>query len=145
MTVALEEAAVAYEVRTAHIPAEPLDLNRIVALPLTPARQPLPKLHPTPVAALLQRAYYRLITGGWCTGALIDTEGARCLYGAIHVEARGDQNLESAAMNLLLDTIGREFGNDVDSVPSFNDAFASGHVPTRMVDRAADLADARGL
>ncbi|MCY0921130.1 hypothetical protein OS965_23575 [Streptomyces sp. H27-G5] len=143
MTIRLEEAAVAYEVNTAHIPTEPVDLGDVVTLPLTPTLQP-PTPYPTPVAALLQRAHHRLLTGGWCSGALVDEDGARCLYGAIHVEARGDQHLESRGLQVLMDAIRRQFG-DVDSVPSFNDGFASGRIPMRMLDQAADLADARGL
>ncbi|MGW3060633.1 DUF6197 family protein [Streptomyces goshikiensis] len=144
ITIRLEEAAVAYEVNTAHIPIEPVHLGDVVTLPLTPPLQPPPTPYPTPVAALLQRAHHRLLTGGWCTGALVDEEGARCLYGAIHIEARGDQSLESRGLQVLMHAIRRQFG-DVDSVPAFNDGFASGRIPMRMLDQAADLADARGL
>ncbi|MDX3490958.1 hypothetical protein [Streptomyces sp. ID05-18] len=143
MTIRLEEAAVAHEVRTAHIPTDPIDLGDVLTLPLTPALQP-PSPYRTPVAALLQRAHHRLLTGGWCAGALVDTEGARCLYGAIHIEARGDQSLESRGLEVLMDAIRRKF-TDVDSVPSFNDGFASGRIPMRMLDQAAGLANARGL
>ncbi|GHH55580.1 DUF6197 family protein [Streptomyces candidus] len=143
MTVRLEEAAVAYEVNTAHIDTVPVDLGDVVTLPLTPTLQP-PTPYATPVAALLQRAHHRLLTDGWCTGALVDAEGARCLYGAIHHEARGDQSLASRGLEVLMDAIRREF-SDVDSVPSFNDAFASGRIPLRMLDKAAGLADARLL
>ncbi|RPK27516.1 hypothetical protein EES37_36980 [Streptomyces sp. ADI91-18] len=144
MTVRLEEAGVAYEVNTAHIPIEPVDLGDVVTVPLTPTLQPPPTPYPTPVAALLQRAHYRLLTGGWCTGALVDEDGARCLYGAIHAEARGDQNLESRGLEVLMDAIRRKF-TDVDSVPSLNDGFSNGRVPMRMLDQAADLAHARSL
>ncbi|MCT9094202.1 hypothetical protein N4G70_35985 [Streptomyces sp. ASQP_92] len=143
MTVRLEEAAVAYEVNTAHIPIEPVDLADVVTVPLTPTLQP-PTPYPTPVAALLQRAHHRLRTGGWCSGALVDEDGARCLYGAIHIEARSDQSVESRGFEVLMDAIRRQFG-DVDSVPSFNDGFASGRIPMRMLDQAVGLADARGL
>lgn len=143
MTIRLEEAAVAYEVNTAHIDTVPVDLGDVVTLPLTPTLQP-PTPYPTPVAALLQRAHHRLLTGGWCSGALVDAEGARCLYGAIHIEARGDQSLESRGLEVLMDAIRRQFG-DVDSVPSFNDGFVSGRIPMRMLDQAASLADARLL
>ncbi|MFI8343951.1 hypothetical protein ACIF8W_28320 [Streptomyces sp. NPDC085639] len=143
MTVRLEEAAVAYEVNTAHIDVEPVDLADVLTVPLTPALQP-PTLYPTPVAAMLQRAHHRLLTGGWCSGALVDVEGARCLYGSIHAEARGDQNLESRGLQVLMDAIRRKF-TGVDSVPFFNDGFANGRIPMRMLDQAADLAHARGL
>ncbi|WP_086709597.1 DUF6197 family protein [Streptomyces antimycoticus] len=145
MTARLDEAAVAYEVNTAHIPTEPVDLADVVTVPLTPTLQPPPDSYPTPVAALLQRAHHRLLTGGWCSGVLVDEDGARCMLGAIRAEARGDSGLESSAVAVLLDAIRRTFGDDVDSVPSFNDAFARGRVPIRMVDQAAHLAHARGL
>ncbi|MGP3637137.1 DUF6197 family protein [Streptomyces sp. 24-1644] len=144
MTMRLDEAAVTYEVNTAHIDTEPVDLADVLTLPLTPTLQPPPTPYPTPVAALLQRAHHRLLTGGWCTGALVDAEGARCLYGAIHIEARGDQSLESRGLEVLMDAIRRKF-TDVDSVPSFNDGFANGRIPLRMLDQAAGLADSRGL
>ncbi|MEU1457432.1 DUF6197 family protein [Streptomyces avermitilis] len=145
MTIRLEEAAVAHEVRTAHIPTEPVALADVITVPLTPTLQPPPAPYPTPVAALLQRAHHRLTTSGWCSGTLVDAHGARCLYGAIHAEARGDQTLESRGLEVLMDAIRRQFGDDVDSVPSFNDAWGTGRVPMRMVDQAAGLADARGL
>ncbi|WP_185912880.1 hypothetical protein [Streptomyces sp. WAC06128] len=144
MTARLDEAAVAYEVNTAHIPTEPVDLADVVTLPLTPTLQPPPASYPTPVAALLQRAHHRLLTSGWCSGALVDEDGARCMLGAIRAEARGDSGLEADATSVLLDAIRRKFG-DVDSVPSFNDAHGSARTPLRMVDQAAGLADARGL
>ncbi|MFI5634849.1 hypothetical protein ACIA8E_36980 [Streptomyces sp. NPDC051664] len=139
MTVRLDEAKVAYEVNTAHIPTEPLDLADVITGPI-----PLPDLYLTPVAALLQRAHHRLVTGGWCSGALVDVEGARCMFGAIRAEARGDAGLVSSAVSVVMDAIRRKF-DGVDSVPGFNDAFDSGRTPIRMVDQAAGLADVRGL
>lgn len=115
-----------------------------MTLPLTPTLTPPPAPYPAPVAALLQRAHHQLLTGGWCTGALVDAEGARCLYGAIHLEARGDQSLESRGLEVLMDAIRRKF-SDAGSVPSFNDSFASGRIPLQMLDQAAGLADTRGL
>ncbi|MFJ5730966.1 DUF6197 family protein [Streptomyces paradoxus] len=143
MTARLDEAAVAYEVNTAHIPTEPVDLADVVTVPLTLTLQP-PESYPTPVAALLQRAHHRLLTGGWCSGALVDADGARCMLGAIRAEARGDSGLEASAASVLLDAIRRNFGG-VDSVPSSNDAHGSARVPLHMLDRAAGLADARCL
>ncbi|MBM7167457.1 hypothetical protein JQK87_03315 [Streptomyces sp. G44] len=144
MSVRLDEAKVAYEVNTAHIDTEPVDLADVVTVPLTPTLQPPPQSYPTPVAALLQRAHHRLLTDGWCRDALVDEDGARCMLGAIRIEACGDGGLETSAAAVLLDAIRREFG-DVDSVPRFNDAHGSGRVPMRMLDQAAGLADARGL
>ncbi|MEJ8632005.1 DUF6197 family protein [Streptomyces sp. MS2.AVA.5] len=145
MTARLAEAAVAYEVNTAHIETEPVDLADVVTVPLTPTLQPAPEPYPTPVAALLQRAHHRLLTSGWCSGALVDEDGARCMLGAIRIEARGDSSLEADAAAVLLDALRRTFGDGVDSVPSFNDAHGSGRTPVRMVDQAAGLADARGI
>lgn len=145
MTARLVEAAVAYEVNTAHIATKPLDLADIVTGPVDTRSAPLPDLYPTPVAALLQRAHHRLLTGGWCAGALVDEDGARCLLGAIRAEAGGDSGLEASAVAVLLDAIRRRFGDHVDSVPSFNDAHGSARIPIRMVDEGARLADARGL
>lgn len=147
MTVKLDEAAVAFEVNTAHIPNALVDLADAVTLPgaVEAAPHPLPDLYPTPVAALLQRAHHRMVTDGWCAGALVDTDGAVCLLGAITKQAGGDHSLAGRALDVLMDVIRRKFGPDVDSVPSFNDTFATGRVPTRMLEEAAVLADARGL
>ncbi|MEW2289643.1 hypothetical protein [Streptomyces sp. NPDC047841] len=145
MTARLDEAAVAYEVNTAHIDLEPVDLADVVTGPIDTGPAPMPDLYPTPVAALLQRAHHRLLTGGWCKDTLVDEDGARCMLGAIRIEARGDSGLEASAVAVLLDAIRRKFGDDVDSVPSFNDAHGTGRVPIRMVGEAAGLADAHGL
>nr|WP_256340495.1 hypothetical protein [Streptomyces sp. 2231.1] len=151
MTLRLEAAAIAHEVNVAHLATDPLDVADIITAPDAPALQPpvtsttLTELYPTPVAALLQRAHNRLLTGGWCSGALVDEEGARCMLGAIRIEARGDRDLETDAAVVVLDVIRRSFGEDIDSVPSFNDAWAVGRIPIRMVGEAARLADASGL
>ncbi|MFD6751343.1 DUF6197 family protein [Streptomyces anthocyanicus] len=145
MTARLDEAAVAYEVNTAHIDIKPVDLADIVTGPIDTPPATTPHLYPTPVAAVLQRAHQRLISGGWCTNTLVNTDGARCMLGAIRIEAGGDRRLESDAATVLLDAIRRQFGDHVDSVPSFNDAHGTFRVPLRMVDQAAVLADARGL
>ncbi|MGV9290982.1 DUF6197 family protein [Streptomyces sp. NPDC003719] len=144
MTVRLDEAAVAHEVRTAHIDTEPVDLADAITVPLTPTLQPQP-LPATPVAALLERARARMETDGWCAGALTDKSGAVCLLGAIRKEAGGDRGLEADAASVVLDAIRRRFGAHVDSVPSFNDAHASGRIPERMLGEAASMADAKGL
>ncbi|MCT2547384.1 hypothetical protein [Streptomyces atratus] len=144
MSVRLDEAKVAYEVNTAHIDTEPVDLDDIVTGPLD-TEPALTDLYPTPVAALLQRAHHRLLTGGWCKDVLVDTDGARCMLGAIRIEARGDRGMEAAAAAVLLDAIRRKFGDDVDSVPGFNDTRGTGRIPLRMLGQAAGLADTRGL
>lgn len=144
MTVRLAEAAVAYEVNTAHLPTTPVDLADVITAPVVPAAEQLPDLYPTPVAAFLQRAHHRLTTAGWCAGAMIDEYGALCLYGAIRIEAGGDQCLEQRGLDVLMDAIRRKFP-DAESVPTFNDAFGGPAVPLRLLGQAADLADARGI
>ncbi|GGM17029.1 hypothetical protein GCM10010129_71500 [Streptomyces fumigatiscleroticus] len=146
MTLRLDEAAVAYEVNTAHIPVETVDVADVVTVPLTPTLQPsAAPVRTTPVAALLERAQRRMATEGWCRGVLVDERGALCLLGAIRAEAGGDRGLEADAARVVLDAIRRRFGDDVDSVPAFNDAHGSSHTPLRVLGDAAGLADARGL
>ncbi|MFD5728318.1 hypothetical protein ACFWMT_19805 [Streptomyces sp. NPDC058368] len=146
MTSRLNEAAVAYEVNTAHIPTEPVDLGDIVAVPLTPTLQP-PTPYPTPVAALLQRAHHRLLTDGWCAGTFENEDGALCLFGAVRTEAHRDLRLEMAAMAVLLDAIQRAYGDRFQSAVAFNDAHmgSDGRVPMRLLAQAADLAHARSI
>lgn len=146
MTERLDQAAIAYEVNTAHIPTGPFDPGDAVTVPLTPALQP-PTPYPTPVAALLQRAHHRLLTGGWCAGTFEDENGALCLFGAVRTEARFDLRLEMAAMAVLLEAIRRQFGDRFQSAVAFNDAHkgSDGRVPIRLLGQAADLAHARSI
>ncbi|MET7852952.1 hypothetical protein ABZT48_32995, partial [Streptomyces avermitilis] len=113
MTVRLDEATVAFEVNTAHIDTAPVDLANVVTGPIDTAPAVLPDLFSTPVAAVLQRAYHRLASSGWCTNALVDADGARCMLGAIRIEAHGDRRLEGDAAGVLLDAIRRQFGDGV--------------------------------
>ena len=141
MTVRLDEAAVALEVRTAHLPAaEPIP--HIDAAPAhIPAAERCP--YTTPLAATLHRARLRLETSGWCTGALRDEQGAACLLGAIRAEA-GSRDQADDAGALLLEAIRRDFP-DAESVPAWNDRRATTWLAGRYLDRAAELAHARGL
>jgi hypothetical protein len=143
MTVRLDEATAAYEVNTAHIPTDPVNLADVVTVPLTPALSP--RLPGTPVADLLKRARARMDADGWCAGALTNQQGAVCLLGAIRNESGGNSRLEADATELVLDAIRHHFGDDVDSVPGFNDSWNNGRVPLRMLTAAADLAGARGI
>uniref|UniRef100_A0AAU3IBF9 Uncharacterized protein n=1 Tax=Streptomyces sp. NBC_01393 TaxID=2903851 RepID=A0AAU3IBF9_9ACTN len=154
MDARLAQAAVAYEVNTAHIETTPVDWSRIGApsaptapLPTPPVPSAPPGLapHATPVAGLLHRASLRLRTDGWCAGALTDDDGHLCSLGAILRESGGERHIEAQAMAVLLETIRRQFGPHVESVPSFNDAWGNGREPTRMLEQAAILADTRGL
>ncbi|MDX3232518.1 hypothetical protein [Streptomyces sp. ME19-01-6] len=143
MTVRLETAALAVDVNTAHILTTPIDLADIVRIPDAIATAPV-DLYPTPVASLLQRAHQRLTNHGWCAGAMVNTNGARCLYGSIHAEASGNQHLETKALEILLDAIHRRFP-DAESVPTWNDAWGGPRTPLRLLELAADDAHTRGL
>ncbi|MER6280653.1 hypothetical protein ABT202_30885 [Streptomyces sp900105245] len=143
MTLRLEAAAIAHEVNTAHLAPGPVDPADIITVPDAPA--PPPPTYTTPVAALLERAHHRMQTAGWCAGALTDDEGRVCMLGAIRAEASGDRDLEADATAVVLDSIRRRFGDDVPSVPAFNDAHGSARTPTLMLGKAARLADTRCL
>ncbi|MGW6358517.1 DUF6197 family protein [Streptomyces sp. NPDC055092] len=142
MTARLNEAAVAYEVNTHHIPLDPVQLDDVVTVPLTPHLSP--QADRTPVAGLLHRAHQLLEAEGWCRNVMVDTDGSRCLLGAVRAAAGGDRGLEASAVDVLMDAIHRRFGDDVPSVPSFNDAWNGPRTPLRILDQAAALADARG-
>jgi hypothetical protein len=145
MDARLALAAVAYEVNAAHIDTAPVDWSRIGA-PMAPgAPLPAPDPYATPIAALLHRASLRLREVGWCAGALRDEDGSLCSQGAIRMETGGDRRLEAQALEVLLEAIRRRFGPHVESVPTFNDAWAGGREPTRMMEQACVLADARGI
>jgi hypothetical protein len=138
MTGRLDEAAVAFEVNTAHIPATPIP-EITAPLPLTPTAAPCP--YSTPIAATLHRARLRLETGGWCTGQLRDEQGAACLIGLIRAEAPTRGAADDACV-VLLDAIRRDFAH-VETIPSWNDAQRDPRLPAVYLDRAAALAHAR--
>lgn len=141
----LNLAGLAVSVNTAlRVPdVEPVDLADVIRVPadVQPYR-PTVDLYPTPVAAVLQRARARLERDGWCQGATVAEDGARCLYGALRAEATSTAELHDA-LAVLLEAIRRHFP-DEDTVPSFNDRHGPRTV-FRVLDQAADLADARSL
>ncbi|MFF4536563.1 hypothetical protein [Streptomyces aureus] len=133
-------AVLAVDVNSAHI-ATPEPLIVTAPLPLTPAAAPCP--YPTPIAATLHRARLRLDTAGWCAGQLRDEQGARCLIGSIRAEAPSRGAADDACV-LLLEAIRRDFPT-AETVPLWNDAQRNPRLPGRYLDRAAELAHARGL
>lgn len=141
----LTVAALAVAVNTAvRVPdVESVDLADVLRVPaaVEPYRPPV-DLYPTPVAAVLQRARARLERDGWCQGATVDQDGARCLYGALRAEAAEAAELHDA-LAVLLDAIRRHFP-DEETVPGFNDTHGVRAV-FRVLDQAADLAHARNL
>jgi hypothetical protein len=135
MGARLDQAAIAFEVRTAHIPsADPT--------PTITAAPPEPCPYTTPLARLLHHARIRLTTHGWCTDALRDEQGATCLMGALRATAHSRHHADDA-MQLLLEAIRRDYPS-TPSVPAWNDRHATPHLAARYLDRAAELAHARG-
>ncbi|MGW4075987.1 DUF6197 family protein [Streptomyces asiaticus] len=140
MSGRLDEAAMAFEVNTAHISATPaLVPDRLQ--PTKPARQFTP--YRTPIAACLQRAQAWLVEAGWCAGTSRDEKGAVCLMQAIRAEARNRREADDACV-FLLEVIRQSFPN-AETVPSWNDAQRDARLPIRMLGHAADRADARGI
>lgn len=133
----LDQAAVAFEVNTARLPAEPAVEITIPHLPQTAAPAP----YSTPIAALLHRAAVRLETDGWARGSLRE-DSRRCAIGAIRAEAANRHQADDASA-LLLDIVRREFGGD--TVPSWNDQQSSPRPVILALGRAAQHADARGI
>jgi hypothetical protein len=140
MTLRLAEAAVAFEVNTAHLPgADPIP--RIAEpLPHPPAVAPSP--YRTPLADLLHRARLRIEADGWCRDAAYDKFGAVCPIRAIRLEARGDRDLAHDACVALLDAIQRQFAG-AETIPSWNAQQTSGGPVLAAFDCAASRAHAR--
>jgi hypothetical protein len=143
MTVRLEEAAVAHEVRTAHLSgADPIPHHAdTLPLPFTPA--PTPSPYGTPLADLLHRARVRIETDGWCRNALFDDQGAICPIRAIRLEAATRGQADDACV-LLLDRIQADWPT-AETIPSWNAQQASPAPVLRAFERAADYAHIRGL
>ncbi|MEU0589952.1 DUF6197 family protein [Streptomyces ardesiacus] len=135
MTVRLDEAAIAFEVNTAHLPgADPVPrIAEIVPPPLKPASTPSP--YRTPLADLLHRARTRIETDGWCRDAVFDESGAVCPIQAIRLEARGDRDLAHDACVALLDAIQTSFAH-AETIPSWNARQTSVRPVLAAFDRA---------
>ncbi|MEV4784028.1 hypothetical protein AB0K53_00990 [Streptomyces tuirus] len=136
----LAEAAVAFEVNTAHIAgADPIP-EITAPLRLTPTPAPCP--YNTTLAALLYRARVRIETDGWCRDAIRDEQGARCPIGAIRVEATSRDQADDACV-LLLAVIQQDFAGA--TIPSWNAAQTSAAPVLRYLDRAAQHAHHHNL
>lgn len=148
MSIRLAEAAVAFEVRTAHIAGADPILDVPDTVPLTPTLAP-PVVSPysTPMADLIHRAHGYIATRGLLRGALrddADVNGARCPIGALRIEARGNRWLADDACVLLLDVIQAEFA-DAETIPSWVDRQTSAAPVLACMSRAAELAHTRQL
>ena len=141
MDARLNAAGVRFDVNTAHYAADPSSVITVV-VPLTPTLAPCP--YSTPLAATLHQARVRIETDGWHRGHLRDEYGtARCAIGAIRLEASTGHQADDACA-LLFEAVQRDFPQ-ADSIPSWNDAQTSSAPILRALDRAATLADSRGL
>lgn len=141
MGARLDQAAVAFEVNTAHIPgADPIP-DITAPLPLTPTAAPNP--YSTPIAGTLHRARQRIVQDGWCRDNLFDESGAICPIRAIRLEAasRGDAD---DACALLLDVIQAAFPT-AETIPSWNAAQTSATPVLLAFDRATQHAHNRSL
>ncbi|MFJ6729401.1 hypothetical protein ACIQPQ_31315 [Streptomyces sp. NPDC091281] len=136
MAVRLDQAAVAFEVNTAHLPAgDPVP--HITAAPIPPPANP----YSTPVARLLHDARIRLETDGWCAGSMRGEGRQVCLYGAIRAAAAGTGPVDGV-MAVLLEVIRRDLPHVV-SVPDWNDRHGTAPAAARYLDLAAHLAHTR--
>jgi hypothetical protein len=146
LTLRLEQALVQLAVDSEHAEMIPAlaEFSSEALTAYAASTRPLPDLYPTPVAAVLQLAARRLESGGWCRGATVDADGARCLYGAIQGEAGRSTALETDALEVLLEVIRREFDPEAASVPAFNDSRLGGpRAAVRLLESAAYLAHTR--
>lgn len=144
MNVRLEEAAIAFEVNTAHIPgADPVPAGAMT-VPLTPTLAPATCPYSTPIAATLWRARIRIEADGWSTEACVDELGARCPIGAIRVEASNRAQADDACI-FLLDVIQNHFDPTAETIPSWNASQTSPAPVVLAFGRAAELAHNRSL
>jgi len=132
----LDQAAVAFEVNTAHIPATPLPEITIPQLPQTAVPTP----YTTPLAALLHRALVRLQTDGWTRECLVEEDGRRCAIGAIRREADSRWQADDACV-LLLEAIQRHWA--AETIPSWNAQQPSSAPVLLAFERATELAHNR--
>lgn len=143
MNVRLEEAAVAFEVNTAHIPGADPVAAITETVPLAPTLAPVTCPYDTPIAATLWRARIRIEADGWSTEAAVDEQGARCPIGAIRVEA-ADRHTADDACILLLDVIQGHFPT-AETIPSWNAEQTSPAPVLLQLGRAAELAHTCGI
>jgi hypothetical protein len=122
MDARLDGAGLALDVRTAHI-----DIPEILVDP-TPTPAPAPAA-PTTAEEVLQTAARLIAAHGWIRGYVGNRATGYCLIGAIRAAAGGNQRLEDAAEQLILDRIRAE-QPDIISAGAWNDA---------QTDRAAVL------
>lgn len=130
-------AGLAIDVNSAHIPAEPVEVT-VPHLPQTA----IPAPYSTPLAALLHQTKVRLQADGWSREAMLEEDGRRCAIGAIRREADSRWQADDACV-LLLEAIQRHW--EAETIPSWNARQPSVAPVLLAFERAAELADARGV
>ncbi|MFF9175965.1 hypothetical protein [Streptomyces sp. NPDC014793] len=130
-------AALAVDVNSAHIAIDPVEVT-VPHLPQTAVPAP----YTTPLAALLHRAGIRLQTDGWSREAALEEDGRRCAIGAIRREADSRWQADDACV-LLLEAIQRHW--EAETIPSWNARQPSVAPVLLAFERAAELADSRGI
>lgn len=135
MSGRLDEAAVAFEVNTAHLPATEVELTAPTPAAAGPA-------YDTPIADLLQRAHHRLRADGWTTGQQRTPDGAMCLVGAIRAEDHAGHADRACAH--LLEVI-RQQRPDTPTVPAWNDQQTNASTVLCTLAHAARTAAANHL
>lgn len=128
MTVRLEEAALGWQVNTAHLPVDTTPVVEHLPVDTQPANDT------TPVAALLQRARQRILRDGHSRDAAHNGTGGMCLLEAIHAEARTHAD-EGEARILLRRALG---GGD--PIPEQNRRLTSTRQAANVLGAAAALA-----
>ncbi|MDX3353913.1 hypothetical protein PV703_11445 [Streptomyces sp. ME01-24h] len=134
----LQRASAAINVNTAHI--ETVEVLPAITGPVQTPEPPCP--YTTPIAQLLHRAHAHL-EAGWCRDALRDEQGAVCLLGAIRAAGATGRAYDMAD-EILYETI-RRIDPRAHSTSGWNDVQMTSRGPLIVLERAARLADARGL
>ncbi|MFF9631752.1 DUF6197 family protein [Streptomyces fradiae] len=134
MTARLDQAAVAFEVNTAHLPVTSVDLTAPA-----PAAGPT---YDTPIADLLQRAHDRIQRDGWTTRQQRNTRGALCTVGAIRAADRSGHADQACAY--LLEVIQQQLP-DTPAVPAWNDQQTNAGPILRTLAHAARTASTNHL
>lgn len=132
MTVRLEQAQLAFDVNTAHLPTLSVEP---ASAPILPATAPQPAPATSPLANVYLAAIAIIRERGWTRGALREGS-AVCAVGAIRAAAGpANRGLADDACTHLLDVIQRQY--TAETVPSWNDSQTSAEPVIRILNTAA--------
>jgi len=140
MDALLDQAALVFEVNTAHLPEPTVGY----VAPILPTLDPAPAPQPSPLAAVYLGAIQILRERGWARGALREGE-AVCVVGAIRAAVGpANRGLADDACTHLLEVIKTQFAR-AESVPSWNDSQRNAAAVLRVLSQAATRADSGGI